>query len=271
MGLKESLRKLQEDERRDKKLSLKREVKKEFTKLKNEKILEKKCSVCGDAAKYSIKGSSDWYCKDCAIEYFGDVKHLKKNANLTLSNNVNNNSEIYFITGNSNKFFEVKQIIPQIRQLKLDLDEIQELDAKKIIEHKLLEAKKKFKGSSRTAFIVEDTSLYLECVNGLPGPFIKWFLQTIGNNGLYNLTVKFKNDNAEARTLIGYYNRGKIRYFQGIVKGKIVSPRYSNFGWDAIFIPEGYDEVMGEMEIDDKNEISMRGQAVRKLREYLKK
>jgi ribosomal protein L37AE/L43A len=57
---------------------LKRELKKELTKLKNEKILEKKCTMCGDIAKYSIKGSSDWYCKDCAIEYFGDLKNLKK-------------------------------------------------------------------------------------------------------------------------------------------------------------------------------------------------
>jgi hypothetical protein len=78
MGLKESLKKLQEAELRDKNLSLKREVKKELTKLKNEKILEKKCIICSHNANYSIKGSSDWYCKDCAIEYFGDLKHLKK-------------------------------------------------------------------------------------------------------------------------------------------------------------------------------------------------
>lgn len=78
MGLKESLRKLQEQEQLDKKLSLKREVKKELTKLKNEKISEKKCIECGGAAKYSIKGSNDWYCKECALEYFGDLKNLKK-------------------------------------------------------------------------------------------------------------------------------------------------------------------------------------------------
>jgi len=78
MGLRESLKKLQEEERRDKNLSLKREVKKELTKLKNEKILEKKCIMCGAIAKYSIKDSNDWYCKDCAIEYFGDLKNLKK-------------------------------------------------------------------------------------------------------------------------------------------------------------------------------------------------
>ena len=266
MGLKESLKKLQEQERLDKKLSLKREVKKELTRLKYEKILDKKCIMCGESAKYSIKGSSDWYCKDCAIEYFGDIKHLKK-SNVYSKLSKNNNPKLYFITGNDNKFLEVQQIIPHVKQLKIDLDEIQELDAKKIIEHKLLEARKQNSG----AIIVEDTSLYLECLKGLPGPLIKWFLQTIGNEGLYNLTIKLKNDKAEARTLVGYYSRGKIKYFQGIVKGKIVSPRRSNFGWDAIFMPEGYDEVMGEMETSDKNEISMRGLAFGKLKDYLKK
>ena len=274
MGLKESLRKLQEQERLDKKLSLKREVKKELTKLKNEKILDKKCIMCGDSAKYSIKGSNDWYCKDCAVEYFGDIKHLKKN--IEVKSDALGNANVYFITNNLNKFSEVQQIIPGISQLKIELDEIQELDAKRIIEHKLLEAKKKKSEISKTsgaggAIIVEDTSLYLECLNGLPGPLIKWFLQTIGNEGLYNLTVKLKNNRAEARTLIGYYNRGKIKYFQGILKGKIVSPRHSDFGWDAIFMPDGFDEVMGEMTKEEKNEISMRGQAVQKLKDYLKK
>jgi len=273
MGLKESLKKLQEQERLDKKLSLKREVKKELTKLKNEKILEKKCVMCSSTAKYSIKGSSDWYCKDCAIEYFGDVKHLKK-TNIDSKNKNSNSSrlqDLYFITNNNNKFSEIQEIIPGIKQLKLELDEIQELDARKIISHKLLEAVKVDKKQHNGAFIVEDTSLYLDCMKGLPGPLIKWFLQTIGNPGLYNLTAKLKDNNAEARTLIGYYYQGKIKYFQGIIKGKIVSPRPTGFGWDEIFMPEGYDKVMGEMTVDEKNEISMRGQAARKLKEFLEK
>ncbi|HYD02820.1 MAG TPA: non-canonical purine NTP pyrophosphatase [Alphaproteobacteria bacterium] len=266
MGLKESLRKLHEQEMLDKKLSLKREVKKELTKLKNEKILDKKCSSCGDVANYSIKGSSDWYCKECAIEYFGDLKHLKKTNTPDSSKN---NKEIFFITSNDKKFAEMQSIIPEIKQLKIELDEVQDLDAKKIISKKLLDARSKVKGGS---FIVEDTSLYIECLNGLPGPLIKFFVQSIGDKGMYEIAAKFRNDKAQARTLIGYYNRGKIKYFQGIVEGRIVRPeRESKFGWDAIFMPEGYDKVFGEMNTDEKNEISMRGIAARKLRDYLKK
>jgi non-canonical purine NTP pyrophosphatase (RdgB/HAM1 family) len=269
MGLKESLKKLQEQEQLDKRLSLKREVKKELTKIKKEKISEKKCTECNGTAKYSIKGSNEWYCKECAIEYFGDVKHLKK-INIENTKKFNSNTMLFFITGSDNKFQEIARTIPEIKQLKLDLDEIQETDAKRIIEHKLLEAKKVFKDKN-ASFIVEDTSLYLDCVKGLPGPLIKWFLQTIGNDGLYDITVRFRNNKAEARTLIGYYNKGKIRYFQGIVKGKIVSPGQTNFGWDAIFIPEGHDRRFCEMDSDEKNEISMRGIAASKLKDYLSK
>ena len=268
MGLKESLRKLQEDEVRDRELSLKHEVEKELTKLQTVKIHSRKCVACGEMATYSVKGSNDWYCKDCAIEYFGDLKSLKKNVEK--KSTLKNGKSTYFITGNFKKYLEAEKIIPNLKQLNLDLLEIQELDAKKIIEHKLLEGKKQFKEKD-AAFIVEDTSLYLDCMKGLPGPLIKWFLQTIGNSGLYEIAKNSKNNKAEARTIIGYYNKGKIKYFQGIVKGKIVLPRKSDFGWDGIFKPEGYKKVMGEMTKDEKNKISMRGIAARKLEEYLRK
>jgi inosine triphosphate pyrophosphatase len=279
MGLKESLKKLQEDQERDRKLSLKHEVEKELSSLKNDKIIVKKCIMCSNDAKYSIKGSSDCYCKNCAIECFGDLKSLKRFSEKKKilgkdMHEVKYGKTAQFITGNIKKYLELEKIIPNLKQVNLDLIEIQELDAKKIIEHKLLEAKRKFiqeKKIKDAVFIVEDTSLYLDCMKGLPGPLIKWFLQTIGNEGLYNIAKNSKNYKAEARTLIGFYDSGKIKYFQGIVKGRIVKPRKSDFGWDALFKPEGHTKVMGEMTKDEKNSISMRGKAAGKLKEYLEK
>ncbi len=72
--------------------------------------------------------------------------------------------EIYFITGNKNKFEEAKSVIPELQQLDIDLPEIQEIDAKTIIKAKLAEAFR----YKQSEFIVEDTSLYLDCLNGLP-------------------------------------------------------------------------------------------------------
>jgi ribosomal protein L37AE/L43A len=74
MGLKESLKKLQENEG----LSVKREVKKELTKIKKEKSKEKRCTMCNNTGQYHIKASSDYYCRECAKEYFGNLSYLEK-------------------------------------------------------------------------------------------------------------------------------------------------------------------------------------------------
>jgi len=174
---------------------------------------------------------------------------------------------LYFITGNKNKFSEVKAIIPNVEQLDIDLPEIQDIDAKKIIRAKLLEAL----NYKQAEFIVEDTSLYFECLNGLPGPLIKWFMKTIGNDGLFNIAEKLGNNKAEAKTIIGYAKNPKeIYYFEGSVEGKIVSPRgKSGFGWDPIFQPEGFSKSFAELTPEEKNKISMRRIALNKLKEFL--
>jgi non-canonical purine NTP pyrophosphatase (RdgB/HAM1 family) len=176
--------------------------------------------------------------------------------------------KIYFITGNKNKFLEVKSMMPEIEQLKLDLEEIQETDARKIIEAKLKKALEHHEGP----LIVEDTSLYLNGMNGLPGPLIKWFLEKLGVDRIYHITKKLDNTQAEAKTIIGYVsNEKKISFFEGSIKGEIVKPSgKTNFGWDPIFKPEGYNKTFQEMTKEEKNEISMRRKAIEKLKEYLK-
>lgn len=176
---------------------------------------------------------------------------------------------ISFITGNKNKFAEVQAILPGVQYLNIDLPELQELDPKKIIEAKLQEARKQHVGE----LIVEDTSLSLVCLNGMPGPLIKWFMQAIGNEGLIQLAERFENDRAEARTMIGYVDQnGVISYFEGVVTGRIVRREgVSGFGWDPVFLPDGYEKTFAEMTADEKNMVSMRRVAVERLAESLKK
>jgi len=120
--------------------------------------------------------------------------------------------QLYFITGNKSKFDEVKSILGNVEQLDIDLPEIQDIDAKNIIRAKLFEALQHREGE----FIVEDTSLYLDCLKGLPGPLIKWFLKTIGNEGLANLAEKLANYGAEAKTIIGYAKNHEQIYFSRV-------------------------------------------------------
>ncbi|MDD5252249.1 MAG: non-canonical purine NTP pyrophosphatase [Patescibacteria group bacterium] len=175
---------------------------------------------------------------------------------------------LYFITGNQNKFNEIKAIIPDIEMMDLDLPEIQEIDPKAVIEAKLKEATAHHQGE----FIVEDTSLCLDCLGGkLPGPLIKWFVQTLGSDGLYDLAAKCNDFGAEARTVIGYArSHDDIIYFEGVRRGQLVPPTGSRtFGWDPIFRPEGADKTQGEMTREEKNAVSQRGEAARELRQYL--
>jgi non-canonical purine NTP pyrophosphatase (RdgB/HAM1 family) len=175
---------------------------------------------------------------------------------------------IYFVTGNKDKLKEIKLILPEIKQFNIDLLEIQEVNAKKIIKFKLQGAM----NYKKARFIVEDTSLYLECLNGLPGPLIKWFLVSIGNNGLVNLAEKLGNNKAKVKTIIGYAKNSKdIYFFEKTIKGKIVKQKGKlGFGWDSIFLPDKHLKTFSEMTQQEKNKISMRGAAAKKLKRFIK-
>src|SRR3989344_3582902 len=175
---------------------------------------------------------------------------------------------LYFITGSKDKLSEMKAILGDVEQLEVALPELQDLDAQKVIEAKLKEALKHKTGT----FIVEDTSLYLTALKGLPGPLIKWFMKTIGNEGLYKIAVSFENKEAEAKTIIGYTDGGETQFFEGSFRGSIVEPRGDKgFGWDPIFQPEGHSKTFAEMDATEKNLFSMRKVAAEKLRQHLAK
>jgi non-canonical purine NTP pyrophosphatase (RdgB/HAM1 family) len=171
---------------------------------------------------------------------------------------------VYFVSGNAHKFREIQAIIPEIEQLKLDLDEIQSLDPQIVIEHKLAQAAAVHDGE----FIVDDTSLSFGCLNGLPGTQIKWFLEALGDAGLAGLVHRYGDHSAVARVTIGYRDAsGHDSYFVGEVTGTIVAPRgnVTQFGWNAIFQPNGQSLTFAEMTLEQKSALSMRGIATRKL------
>ncbi len=175
-----------------------------------------------------------------------------------------------FITGNKNKFLEVKKNLKplKVEQINLPLDEIQDLDPHKVISHKLNQVFKKHKGH----FIVEDDSLYLDCLNGqLPGPFIRWFNDTIGNAGLLKLTQKMGNSNVVLKVIIGYAKSPKeIIFFESDVKGNIVKPKgKGGFGFDLIFKPKKSNKTFAELKAAGNFGFDSRGIVTKKLKNYL--
>ena len=174
---------------------------------------------------------------------------------------------LYFITGNKGKLKEAQAIIPNVESVEFDLPEIQSMDPKEVISEKLKEAIKEHEGE----FFVEDTSLYIECLNGFPGPLIKWMLDRIDDTGIGELVSKYDNNKAIAKTVIGYIDGREIHFFSGEIKGSITpTPKGEfGFGWGKIFKPEGYEKTFGEMTPEEKNTLSMRKIALEKLQKFL--
>lgn len=179
--------------------------------------------------------------------------------------------DIFFITSNSHKLAEARAILKKhnILQTNLESDEIQG-DIEKISINKTLNAFNKVKKNCFT----EDTSLIFDAWGKLPGPYIKYFLETIGPSGLYKSLKPFDNNKAYAICTVGLMNDNfdKPLLFQGKVTGKIVSPRGdSGFEWDKIFVPDGYDKTFAELGMEIKNQISHRKKALTLLNNFLEK
>lgn len=173
---------------------------------------------------------------------------------------------LYFITGNEGKFSEVSALLPGVERLDLDLPEVQSLDPHEVIREKLLAARRLHEGE----FMVEDTSLLVAGLGGLPGTFIKWFLKSMSLERFARIVSSSGDPSAQARVCIGYLGDGEPHYFEGVLEGRVVAPRgEAGFGWDKVFVPHGYDETFGEMSRERKNSLSMRRRAIDALRAFL--
>lgn len=124
----------------------------------------------------------------------------------------------------------------------------------------------------------DDTGLEVEALNGEPGVYSARYAGEDCNPEanmyklLQNLTGE-NNRNAQFRTVIALIINGEEKLFNGIVKGTISREKMGNagFGYDPIFIPEGFSESFAQMTSEMKNSISHRYRATEKLSNYFKK
>ncbi|OJJ45912.1 hypothetical protein ASPZODRAFT_68790 [Penicilliopsis zonata CBS 506.65] len=175
---------------------------------------------------------------------------------------------ISFITGNKNKFAEAEAILglPLVQQ-PLDLEEIQG-SLEEIAKHKCILAAELTNGP----VLVEDSALEFTAWGTLPGPYIKWFYNSLGNEGLCTALKGFQDHSATSVCTYAY-SRGpgsEPILFQGRVKGTIVSPRGKNgFAFDPIFEVDG--QTYAEMEPDVKNALSERYLALMEFKRWITK
>nr|GMD70094.1 inosine triphosphate pyrophosphatase [Ipomoea batatas] len=170
---------------------------------------------------------------------------------------------VTFVTGNAKKLEEVRAILGTsipFQSLKLDLPELQG-EPEEISKEKARIAAKEVKGP----VLVEDTCLCFNALKGLPGAYMKWFLQKTGHEGLNNLLMAYEDKSAYAMCIFSLAIGPNVEpiTFVGKTLGKIVPARGPNdFGWDPIFQPDGYEQTYAEMPKEEKNKISHRSKAL---------
>jgi len=189
-------------------------------------------------------------------------------------------TQICFATHNKNKLSEVSDML--YRQYSLVglaeigcTEEIPETGAT-LEENSKIKAEYVWKNFHCDCF-ADDTGLEVDALGGDPGVRSARYAGTDRDNGanMELLLDRLKNNSnrkARFRTIITLFLRGQMHQFEGIVDGKIGKELKGTggFGYDPIFIPDGYDVTFAEMNPDAKNAISHRGRAIEKLVRFLK-
>ena len=191
------------------------------------------------------------------------------------------NKKLVFVTNNAHKLEEIAAILGDEMEL-LSLKDIQCFaDIPETADTLEGNARQKamyiYENYGMDCF-ADDTGLEVEALNGAPGVYSARYAGD-GHDSeanmqklLHELQGK-KNRKAQFRTAICLIQEGKEYLFEGIVKGEIIGEKRggAGFGYDPIFVPEGYEQTFAELGNDIKNTISHRARAVEKLCSFLKK
>ncbi|KAG8929647.1 nucleoside triphosphate pyrophosphohydrolase ham1 [Tulasnella sp. 419] len=181
-------------------------------------------------------------------------------------------NRLVFITGNANKLKEVREILSGGTPIELDSKDLNLPEIQGTTQEVAIEKCRRAAELVGGPCITEDTALCFEALHGLPGPYIKPFLEKLGLMGLYTLLDGFETRRATALCTFAYSAGPGTEpiLFEGRTEGTIVLPRGpAVFGWNPIFEAVETGKTFAEMTSEDKNSISHRYRALEKLREYL--
>lgn len=187
--------------------------------------------------------------------------------------------ELIFATHNAHKAEEINQLIKKYQVKSLDdigyRDEIDETGAT-LQENALIKAHTVYQATGKACF-ADDTGLEVTALRGAPGVYSARYAGEEADaeknmNKLLEALDGEKNRTARFRTVIAFVDeKGAQHFFEGIVEGKILTEKRGEkgFGYDPIFLPDGYDQSFAEMSAEEKNRISHRGRAVEKFVKFL--
>ena len=184
---------------------------------------------------------------------------------------------IFFATSNFHKFDEARRVLAEhglaMGMLRVKALEIQSDSLSDIAQSSAIDAF----GRCHLPVIVEDAGLFINALNGFPGPYSAYVYKTVGNVGLLKLMADVADRKATFQSVIAYYDgHGVPVCFEGEAAGKITSEEQrgngkSGFGFDPIFQPAVSEKTFAEMAIEEKNCYSHRAKAISKLAKWCKK
>jgi len=175
---------------------------------------------------------------------------------------------ILFATGNRGKIQEARLILSPFRIRPLPFDgKGLEVQASTVSEVAAYSARVASRNCGR-ALIVEDAGLFVEALDGFPGPFSSYVFKTIGIAGLLRLLEREVSRKASFKSAVAFCTpSGEPVVFEGIVTGRILRAPAGGggFGFDPVFVPDGRKKSMAQMTLAEKCQVSHRGEAMRKF------
>lgn len=187
--------------------------------------------------------------------------------------------DLVFATNNKHKIREISALLDTrfnllgLSDLKIN-EEIPE-DAETLEENALFKARYVQNKTGMNVF-ADDTGLEVEALEGAPGVHSARYAGNDKDSAaniekLLEMLASKGNRNARFRTVIALIINNQEFLFEGKVNGKIIDHKRGNegFGYDPVFIPDGYDKTFAEIPLSEKNHISHRAAAFRKLLEFL--
>ncbi len=182
---------------------------------------------------------------------------------------------IFFLTGNTHKFQEVKSYIESsgvdaiISQKNIPLVEIQSDFIEDVAIHKVQSVVESIQGN----YFVEDAGFFVDELKYFPGVFSSYIQEMIGNEGVLKLMNNVKERNASFRSVIALKIDDTIYVFHGRVDGTVSLEirGKKGFGYDPIFIPEGLNKTFAEISMEEKNSMSHRIRALQSMCDFLLK
>ena len=189
--------------------------------------------------------------------------------------------KLVFASNNKNKIQEIQALVPNIIQI-VSLEEIGCIEdipetADTIEGNAILKANYVTEKYGFDCF-ADDTGLEVDALNGAPGVYSARYAgeQKDANDNMDKLLSELKdksNRKANFKTVIALNLNGKQNLFTGIINGKIIEEKIgtNGFGYDPIFVADGFDKTFAELSMEEKSTISHRGIAVKELILFLQK